>query len=180
MYLDNANNGALAHVMTERIQTATEGKYRELRTMLKGYGEHGFYDTDVAIRTKIKMLLNTLLLETLKGTDVIITTVAAAAKVNLATTFTPAVVYIDEAARLTEFKTLIPFGSYEPVAFILAGDHKQMRLIVLSADRHRDNPPFVNPFQNQVLLSIFKRLVSTSQEHHMLTVQHRYKGSISN
>ena len=173
---------SLAAAMHRKILAAPETniELRQLRAMLEKYGEVGFYDTDVAARTQIKLLLNQLLAETLQESHVIVCTVAAAAKVNLINNFNPTVVYIDESARLTELKNLIPLGVYNPVAFILAADHKQMRPTVLSTHRRRDDPPYVNPFQNQVLLSMFERLISAGQEHHMLTVHHRCKGEIPN
>lgn len=171
---------SVAAAMYRRILAATETDIDLwlLHSTLREYGKVGFYETKVATRTTIKLLLNQLLAETLQESHVIVCTVAAAAKVNLINNFNPTVVYIDESARLTELKNLIPLGVYDPVAFILAADHKQMRPTVLSADRHRDDPPYINPFQNQVLLSMSERLISAGQEHHMLTVQHRCKGEI--
>lgn len=145
---------------------------------LKDYGEHGFYDTDVATRTGIKLQLNDLIAQVLQDADIIICTVAAAAKVTLAENFHPTIVYVDEAGRLTELKTLIAFGLYAPLAFILSGDHKQLRPTVLSANRHRDDPPFLNPFQNQMLLSFFERMIIAGHEHFMLKIQHRCSGNI--
>jgi hypothetical protein len=37
---------------------------------------------------------------------------------------------------------------------------------------------FLNPFQNQVLLSFFERMITAGQEHRMLTIQHRCLGNI--
>jgi hypothetical protein len=104
--------------------------------------------------------------------------VVVAAKVNLIKNHDPVVVYINEYARCPELKTLILLGVYRPRAFVCVANHKQMWLTVLSAGRYYNNTLYVNPFQNQALLSMFKRLISAGQEHQLLTVQHRYKGDI--
>jgi superfamily I DNA and/or RNA helicase len=117
--------------------------------------------------------------EVLQDADIVICTVAAVAKVTLAENFHPTIVYVDEASRLTEFKTLIALSLYAPLAFILTGDHKQLRPTVLSAERHRDQPPFLNPFQNQMLLSFFERMIVAGHKHFMLKIQHRCTGNIS-
>jgi hypothetical protein len=169
---------SVAQAMFDKIRNAETGPLVILRSLLRDYGEHGFYDTDVATRTSIKLQLNDLLAEVLQEADVIVCTVAAAAKVTLVANFDPTVVYLDKAGRLPEFKTLIAFGLYTPVAFVLSGDYKQLRPIVLSANRYRDDPPFLNPFQNQVLLSLFERMIIAGQAHIMLKMQHRCASNI--
>jgi superfamily I DNA and/or RNA helicase len=81
-------------------------------------------------------------------------------------------VCIDEAARVSELKSLIPFGLYTLQVYILAGDYNQMQPTVLSAGRHLDNPAFVNPFQAQIVLSLFERLVLAGFNYTMLYMQH--------
>ncbi|KIM96281.1 hypothetical protein OIDMADRAFT_58618 [Oidiodendron maius Zn] len=166
---------SVAQAMFNKLDNAETGPLVGLRCLLRDHGDNGFYDTDVATRTNIKLQLDDLMARTLQEADVIVCTVAAAAKVTLAENFHPTVVYLDEAARVTELKTLIPFGRYTPFAFILSGDHKQLRPTVLSANRQ---PEFLNPFQNQVLLSLFERLIAAGQEHMMLKIQHRCMGEI--
>ena len=89
----------------------------------------------------------------------------------LASNFNPTVVYIDEAAQITELKNLIPFGLYSPVAYILAADYKQIYPTVQSVGRYLDKErSFTNPFQHQILLSLFERLISAGVQYRMLTV----------
>jgi hypothetical protein len=43
------------------------------------------------------------------------------------------------ACRATEISTASLYTFYEPLAIILAGDHKQLRPVVLSADREKEH-----------------------------------------
>ena len=160
----------------------TEGKtkaLRVLRGMLKDYGECGFHGTDRSKRTEIKLGLNTVLAEVINEADGICVTLAGAAKVNMANNAHPVLFILDEAARVTELEAMILYASYRSLGFILAGDHKQMRATILSAGRWKDTvAPYLNPFENQGLLSPFERLIITGHEHHLLTIQHRCKGDI--
>lgn len=167
---------SLAHVMNVILQTADNLQFRWLHELLEEYGGKRFYQADLAIRAKIKVGLNDLMGAAISEADIIVCTVAACADVNLATSFHPVVVYIDEAARLAELKSLIPLALYRPRGFVLAGDHRQMKPTVLSDSRKRNF--FHNPFESQVLLSLFERLMLAGQEYNMLTVQHRCKGDI--
>ena len=126
--------GLVAHAMYLKIQDATDGALQQLRCLLQDCGQHGFYETTLDTRIRIKEALNSLMEDTLRETDIIIWTVAEAAKATPATNFRPSVVYIDESARLTELKPPIPFSLYSPVAFILAADHKQLSPTIQSAD----------------------------------------------
>ncbi len=95
---------------------------------------------------------------TIRSADAIVCTLAVAAKVNLATNFRPVIVFLDEAARYPELKTNILFGSYEPSVFVLAADHKQIRLYVQSTDQWKNTKAlYINPFQNYTKLSGFER-----------------------
>ena len=170
---------SLAAAMYHKLANAKDPAMRSLHTALQQYGVQGFYDTEADARAQIKTSLNELLALTIREADIIVCTVAAAAKVNLINNLNPAVVFIDECARLPELKCLIPISSYSPTAWILTGDHKQMRPTVLSAGRLYEDPPFTNPFENQVLLSLFERFILAGYEHKMLTVQHRCRGDIS-
>ena len=76
---------------------------------------------------------------------VIVCTLAATSKVNLAANFVPVMVILDEAARCTEFKTNILFVLYNPTVFMLAADHNQIRPYIVSANQGRDNT-YVSPF----------------------------------
>ncbi|RDL33724.1 uncharacterized protein BP5553_08092 [Venustampulla echinocandica] len=60
--------------------------------MLKAYGEDGFYGTDKDQRTQIKFALNDLLAEVISEADGIVLTLAAVAKVDMATNFKPVLV----------------------------------------------------------------------------------------
>jgi hypothetical protein len=105
---------------------------RRLGSILDEYSQVSFYDTDQSTRAQIKVLLIDLLVATLQNGNIIVCTVAVAAKVNFINNFSPSVIYIDEAVRLTELRTLIPLGIYSPTAFLFAADHKQMRPTLLS------------------------------------------------
>jgi superfamily I DNA and/or RNA helicase len=165
--------------MYDTLENSAEPGMRRLRTMLQEYGEHGFHNTESAQRTSIKLALNDLMALTIRSADAIICTLAAAAKVNLATNFHPVIVFLDEAARCTELKTNILFGSYAPSAFVIAGDHKQIRPYVGSADQWKNTrAPYINPFQNYTQLSGFERWIMAGIPHQLLTVQHRCKGDI--
>jgi hypothetical protein len=79
-----------------------------LNRWLREYSTDSFYRTDPARRTDIKIeLKKKLLAGTIRDADIIICTVASAAKLNLAANFHPVVVCIDEDARVSEFKSLI-------------------------------------------------------------------------
>jgi hypothetical protein len=172
---------SLAQAMFDKLKSAESTgnqNWRILHDWMNEYSSDGFYGTELSRRTEIKIALNSLMAETLADADAIACTLASAAKFNLRENFHPSLVIFDEAARVTELKALIPFASFSPLAFILAADHKQMRAYVSSANRSRDANPYVNPFENQLLLSMFERLILAGFEHSILTIQHRCKGAI--
>jgi hypothetical protein len=168
---------SLAAAIHRTLESTDNPSLLDLRAMLQEYGR--FHNSDPVIRTQIKLGLSALLALTIQDTDVIVCTVAASAKVDVATNFRPVVVYLDEAARVSELKSLIPLGSYGPLAFILAGDHKQTQPTVSSASGLTNRcSRFPNPFEGQVLLSLFERLIIAGHDHHMLKMQHRCMGDI--
>jgi RecA/RadA recombinase len=169
---------SISAAMHKKITAGESQFYRKLRAMLKAYGEDGFHGTPTDQRTEIKVALNTVLAEVISEADGIVATLAGGAKVNLATNYKPVLVILDEAARVTELKTMIMYALYSPRAFILAADHKQMRSTIQSASRWKDPIPYLNPFEKQGLLSGFERLILTGHEHSLLTIQHRCKGDI--
>ena len=171
---------SLAQAMYDTLETETAPNLVNLRAGLQEYGIDGFAGTLSEQRTEIKLALNELMARTIASADVIVCTLAAASKVNLATNFQPDIVILDEAARCTEFKTNILFGLYNPVVFILAADHKQIRPYVISADQahEKNNNPYTNPFQNFTKLSAFERFILVGFKHSLLTIQHRCTGDI--
>lgn len=96
------------------VQDGDRGRlseYYPLNRWLQEYSTDSFYRTAPARRTDIKIELKKKLLAcTIRDADIIICTIASAAKVNLAPNFHPVVVCIDEDARVSEFKSLILLG----------------------------------------------------------------------
>ena len=152
---------------------------QDLNAKLADYGRDGFRNTDKEHRQSIKEGLNTLLAATIQSADVIVCTVAAAAKYNLATNFAPSIVVLDEAGRVTEFKSATLFGCYTPTAFIFAGDPMQPGPYAASVGNEtRDTNPYLNPFGAQLTLPLLSRLIATGHPHHLLTLQHRCRAEI--
>ena len=171
---------SLATAMYERLSNSTlASQEHKLHEMLQEYGQDGFLKTDGATITAIKLALNELMAATIKDQDVIVCTLSAAAKDNLALNFTPVVVILDEAARVTELKSLIPLRIFQPLAFIFAGDHIQQPPYCASYGREKNKvSPYLNPFGSQPSMSSFERMIPNGAEHSFL-IQHRCMGDIS-
>jgi hypothetical protein len=160
---------SLTQAMNNTLRTSCNPEIKALREKLEKCGKGRLPDKGSSSYTQMKSDLSKLMATTIREADIIVCTVAAAGQTDLATNFRPAVVYIDEAARILELKSLVPLANYNPAAFVFAADHMQMRPTVLST---------MNPFRSQLLTSLFERLLSAGHEHSMLTVQHRCKGDI--
>ncbi|TAQ88734.1 hypothetical protein B7494_g2949 [Chlorociboria aeruginascens] len=171
---------SLSHAMHQKLKLQSNNSIQALDELLDEYGLFGFNNTSSATRTKIKQGLNDLLAETLAEQDVIVCTLAAAAKVNLATNFKPIMTILDEAGRVPEAKSLIITAMFPDAKFHLrVGDHLQMGPYCQSYGREKDTIPFLNPFASQYLLSEFERLIRNGVEYKLLTLQHRCQGDIS-
>ena len=134
------------------------------------------YDMD-----DVRMAINRLMELTLANADAIFCTTNTASKVNLYKNFQPGLIICDEACRSTEISTLSLFAFYCPDAWIFAGDHNQMRPIVLSADREKEHYKvrFQNTFYKQLLLSFMHRMLTIGHPVSFLAEQHRCDGGSS-
>lgn len=96
-YFANRNKGdpryalssmSLATEMHKTLTNAQPGsEWYNLNVWLQEYSTDGFHCTDPARCTEIKLQLNDLLAHTIYDADIIVCTVSAAAKVNMATNF---------------------------------------------------------------------------------------------
>jgi hypothetical protein len=129
---------------------------------------------------EVKAGINGLMRRTLATVDVIFCTINTASKVNLYKNFRPGMIVCDEACRATEISTLSLLMFYDPKIWIYIGDHKQLRLIVFTADYESkvnngsyDESKFKNPFQKQLLLSFMYHIVTIGHPVNFLAEQHR-------
>ena len=113
--------------------------------------------------------------DTLADADAVFCTNNAASKVNLYTNFRPKLLVCDEACRATELSILSAFAFYKPEAWIFAGDPRQMRPTILSAEREKDwyAVKFLNPFYRQGLLPFMHRMATVGHPVQFLAKQHQ-------
>ena len=124
---------------------------RELRTNLELIRHRG---TEGFNMLEVKAGVTRLMKLTLAAADVIFCTINIASKVNLYENFWPGMIVCDEVCRATEISTISLLAFYEPSIWIFIGDNKQLRPVVLSADRegkangssYDDEPKFRNLF----------------------------------
>jgi hypothetical protein len=91
---------SLTQAMNNTLQTSDDPAIQQLRSELESYGREGLLNQSSIIYTDIKVGLRKLMAVTISESDIIVCTVAAAGQPDLAANLRPAVVYIDEAARL--------------------------------------------------------------------------------
>jgi hypothetical protein len=162
---------SLASAIYRKLQSTAIPNWRNLRAMLSEYGSDGYYGTNAATRTQIKLALNSLITETIQEQDIIVCTLAAAAKVNLATNFKPVATFLDEAGRVPEAKSLIVTSMFPGAkVHFRVGDHLQISPHYASERREKDIVPFLNPFSPQYKMSEFERFIRNGVEHTLLTV----------
>jgi hypothetical protein len=156
----------------------TDKSLQSLRSSLKLIEERGPERYDME---DVRIAINRLMKLTLADADAIFCTINTASKVNLYKNFLPRLITCDEACRVTEISILSLFAFYNPDAWIYVGDHKQMRPIVLSADREKEHYKvrFQNTFHRQLLLSFMHRMLTIGHPVSFLAEQHRCDGGSS-
>ncbi|KAI9810872.1 MAG: hypothetical protein M1826_003440 [Phylliscum demangeonii] len=118
-----------------------------------GEGEHKREEQATTFAQQVKDLCE----YTLSTCDVVITTCSNTAEAYLAQSFSPDVVYINEATKATELDLVIPMAHYNAQVIILAGDDQQLCLTVLTNQVKDDMSQLVNCFAPQLTRSPFNR-----------------------
>jgi hypothetical protein len=110
--------------------------------------------------------------ELLARAHIVVCTAAATSHTSLVENFHPRVIWVDEAAKMHESSMWPILAYYRPEAWVLLGDSKQLKPLVLSTGD-------VNCFAPQRHLSLFHRLIHAGHPRQNFTQQQRMHPSIS-
>ncbi|RHZ68502.1 DEAD/DEAH box helicase [Aspergillus thermomutatus] len=138
--------------------------YEEFHEFFLQYQAGYDFDNDAlkTFRSRTRELRN----HVLARSNVVVATAFAVGDTPVRENVKPAVIAVDEAARLTEPELWPMLAWFNPRAILLVGDHQQLRPFVFS----RRNE---NPFQSQLAISLFSRLKLNGLMDVMFTEQHR-------
>ncbi|KAF5656465.1 atp-dependent helicase [Fusarium heterosporum] len=117
----------------------------------------------------------------LRQADFIATTPVAAYG-GFSKLFDPEVIFIDEAPHARELTTLIPIAFFKPVAWIFTGDVNQTRPFVKTNDARdaRKKGLEVNPYAEQMRLSLMARAAKVGAINSSLLINKRAYGNLQN
>ncbi|RHZ50301.1 DEAD/DEAH box helicase [Aspergillus thermomutatus] len=104
--------------------------------------------------------------------DVILCTLHTAGETAIRDNVQPQAILVDEAARASEPELWPALAFFNPNAFVLIGDHHQLRPLVLSSHKQ-------NPLADQLQMSLFSRLHRDGLHAVMLKEQHRMHESMA-
>ena len=124
--------------------------------------------------TRYKMLEDQLMIDTMRKSSGIITTLSKTADNKLKSAKKPVIAIIDEACQSTELETLLVWAHNTEtlVQIIFLGDPLQLRGTVMTLNQNTDDN-LVNPFAKQMVISFFERLWRRDFPTYMFTEQYR-------
>jgi len=137
------------------------------------YNQYSEDDMDATQQIEFKKILTNLREHVLRAASVVVCTINNAGTAKLFTVFRPAVIFMDEAAKIIEPDAIITLAHYAPAPVVMIGDHKQLKPTVLS----QGGPS--QQFAAQMTMSFFTRLVRLGHSSIMFTEQHRMSPEIS-
>lgn len=121
-----------------------------------------------AFRDNIKALHD----ELLERADVVVCTMASLSQTCIYQNVKPTVIWIDEASKITEPHLMPAFTRFTSKIWVLMGDSKQMKPLVLTTKEE-------NCFAPQLRLSAFHRLINIGHPSTTMSDQQRMHPSIS-
>ena len=124
--------------------------------------------------TRYQWLEDQLMIDTLRKSKGVITTLSKTGDNKLNKAKKPVVAVIDEACQSTELETLLVWAHNTETLLLLVflGDPKQLRGTVKSYNQNTSDN-LVNPFANQMIISFFERLWIRNFDTYMFTEQYR-------
>lgn len=127
-----------------------------------------------AEKSAYKQAEDRLMLDTIRKTTGLVTTLSNTADTTLRRAKRPRLVVIDECCQSTELETLLAWAHNTETVLILVlvGDPQQLPPTVVTKDSNRGNL-LVNPFAPQMCVSLFERLWRRGFPVHMLNEQYR-------
>jgi hypothetical protein len=145
-------------------------RFREFRQWFEQYrlGDEFSEDDMMNFRAETSELRDYVL----SIADVIVCTLSLAGEQKLYSVTSPNIIFVDEAAKAAEPDLWPAFTHYNPRAYILVGDHKQLHPTVMSK-------AVENGFAPQLSISPFERFQANGLPSVMFEEQHRMHPEIS-
>ncbi|KAF9885493.1 hypothetical protein FE257_012820 [Aspergillus nanangensis] len=151
------------------VEGVDSRKYTKFVTHFNGYKESEEIQEDKeAFNQELRLLRD----DVLSRASVVICTLYTTGATCVREQVKPAIIAIDEAAKVTEPELWPILAWFKPDAFLLMGDQKQLQPVVLSS---RED----NPFRDQLSVSFFTRMHLAGLMRVMFREQHRMCPDIS-
>ncbi|KAK4182177.1 P-loop containing nucleoside triphosphate hydrolase protein [Podospora australis] len=152
----------------ERFESYRLTKYEELAKCM----EEELFECEEVIPLRFRRLVYSLYRDTLAAADFIATTPVAASN-HFRGMFRPDLVYFDEAPHARELCNLIAIANFDPLVWVMSGDHRQTRPYVGSA-----GPTSENLYAPQMSLSMMERAERAGVIQFELLTNHRAFGGL--
>ena len=98
----------------------------------KYYNQYSDNELDFTQQTEFWAIIFKLHTHVLQSVSVVVCTINNVNISKLYIEFTPEVVFINEAAKITESDAVIALTHYAPASLVMIDNHKQLKLTVLS------------------------------------------------
>ena len=165
------NAGVVQHQLN-CFAPQSDDPHADFRAALKNR-DFGKDRTD-AEKQAYKILEDNLMVDTIRKTCGLITTLSKTADNKMREAKKPVVAIIDEACQSTELESLLVWAHNTETLLLLIflGDPKQLRATVKTYNQNTDEQ-MVNPFAEQMVISLFERLWRRGFSTYMFTEQYR-------
>ena len=139
----------------------------------KYYNQYSDDELDFTQQTEFWAIIFKLHTHVLQSVSVVMCTINNADISKLYTEFTSEVVFINEAAKITESDAVIALTHYTSASLVMIDNHKQLKLTVLSQCDSSQQ------FVTQMTMLLFTRLLWLDHLSIMFTEQHQMSSEIS-